>query len=259
MVKEFFRVIMLVSLFCIVNGNAMAFKEDPINPHVEKLVDFYVRDVAIYDGVQHKFRLKTPKTEVKKIMEDRKWAEISDKVWDEKKYLANAHKFNLSKQEIMKTLKKLKGTSELLYKTSIPINPTEFDAFNIQMFYRFTFRDDELICCDLSLFPRLPIGDDGGNNILNKSYQVIYSLLGATDPTAWLKLGTVGVWISKDFTEKIELESGVLERKFKFDEMKKIVQEKGEDGLKMYVGRDFYYVKISRFSRYREEPYRPAN
>lgn len=46
-------------------------------------------------------------------------------------------------------------------------------------------------------------------------------MLGATDPTAWLKLGTVGVWISKDFTEKIELESGVLERKFKFDEMKK--------------------------------------
>lgn len=259
MVKNFFRVMMLVVLLCVVSGNVMAFKEDPINPHVEKLVDFYVRDVAIYDGLQHKFRLQMPKAEVKKIMEQRKWNEISDKVWDEEKYLTNAHKFNLSEQEITKTLKKLKGTSELSYKTSIPINPSKFDAFNIQMFYRFTFRDNELICCDLELFPRLPIGDDGGNNILNKSYQVIYSLLGATDPTAWLKLGTAGVWISRDFKEKIELKSGVLERKIKFDEIKKIVQEKGADGLKTYTGRDFYYVKISRFSRYREEPYAPAN
>lgn len=37
------------------------------------------------------------------------------------------------------------------------------------------------------------------------------------------------------------------------------MQEKGVDGLKTYTGRDLYYVKISRFSRYREEPYAPAN
>lgn len=212
----------LCMIFICVGQLACVNADEPINSRLEKAIIYYTNDVITFDGNKHKFHLGMPRSEVIKIMDARNWNKKVDENWAdkyEKNVVGNMKEYNFPEKDIAKVLVKNHGKSELVYQSGIKLNPMSVVPLN----YQFKFENNKLIEYQLTFTTFFPWGNDGGNNVLTKTFHEIYERLGIPDANLYREIGTAGVWVSKDQKEIVTLKGNF--KSIDADRVRKAVQE----------------------------------